>query len=734
MSATITGNIILPGIGITSSAYNSDDVIDIATDATFPALALESTASRTTQWEHTLVNAGFETGDFTGWTTESGTPVIGSSTPDPYAGSYYFQGGSSPDTIILQEIDLLADNVPVGDIDAGKLHIQANWFQSAIDSSDYMYVVFRFKDSGKTLISQSTSDNISTYSDSGWLEMEWVDSIPVDTRYVDLVLVADNADGYIDSISALTRYAHSFYRVTDFSEYEVGQFPSDWSASLTSDTDYAEINTNNLLEITGNIAGYPAPSLYSWDEIGRHKDVDVRVKWTPLFPETYSEADFRIWVRGLGPDSDYQWYSFGAGNNTSTITYCGTELGSGTYPSGDQYYDIDLDEGEWYWTRFKIEGSTISAKIWNVDDSEPAFWPLEHTHTGLIGPGKVSIGTTNYAASIGVSDYKVAVNMEVAFVDVDLPEIHLTAYGFSNSVESAQLILPMLELEATAAGDLLFQLPETFTLPMVTLNAIIYGDAIKSTELLLPGIELNATWAGDALKTETRLLFGKKTEALFFPGLGIEANGLTGAVIAADIPLPGVEIDAFSGARLEIDLPAIDIVADVLVGGICSLDLEFPFLRLESKTGACLEKSLPDVRIEFEISTPVKSRVTKSLPAVSLLATGGNRSLAFNKKMPFLRIVATGSRENTAKVDEVLPGIRITAHALSGSSCSFSASLPAIELGAESFSVIMLFDMVLPCLVMGVASGNEYGVPKSSISEHSRFEDETILRHHRWAS
>jgi cysteine-rich repeat protein len=141
-------------------------------------------------WTDELVmNGGFEFGNLNSWTTPSGAYFLAGDHPDgityvsPQAGAYavYYDGASSIDHSIQQDVDLIAY---AGYINSGNAVINATGWgvSSEYPNHDLTRIQIIFLDQSKNII--STALDTGYVSNGVWWKAEVLKSIPEGTHYV----------------------------------------------------------------------------------------------------------------------------------------------------------------------------------------------------------------------------------------------------------------------------------------------------------------------------------------------------------------------------------------------------------------------------------------------------------------------------------------------------------------------------------------------------------------------
>jgi len=655
-----------------------------------------------TDYVHTLTNPGAEIGDLTGWASDVGTPTIRTATPSPHTGTYYFGGGSADaETKMSQEVDLETDGVPTADIDSGSLSFQVNWYQSSYAKEDDVAVILSFKDAAKAEISEVTSDLWAT-EDAVWTDRESRQAIPTLTRYIDVIIQFDRDsgtanNGYVDDITCKTITTPEVEIFdTDFTEYAASSAPSDWSGLFGGVTSNLDITVAKKLEITGP-SGSSTPVCFVWDDIGRVQDSEILVKWQPTtegYPDFY-DGRFAIVFRANGTADQPNYYSFNTGNNTTVITKNGIELGSGTYPTGDQYYDITLSETDWYYTRILNFGSSIKAKIWNSDDEEPDFWPLEHTDTGITDPGYIGVGTKSYAQVPLVDEFRVyTTDDNVGNLSARIAPIFLNNAKIGRSwIDS---FLPAVSIASHSGSKLNSLLPEL----------LIESHSGAKFVGFLPELQISADIANAASLYE------------LLPAILIEAG--TASIVNAI--LPEITLTAYQDklrtAQLNELLPAV--ILDSHMGSLASLKL--PTFSLEAYgmflNTMTLDCKLPTFSLKAYGMFLNTMTLDRKLPTFSLEAMSYSNYIHLNCDLPPLRIKASAYVNHYGNLNCLLSGIIIAAKGHPTNYAVLDELLPAILIDAVEIHNYVHLNCFIPCITI-----------KSSGNEDTRFDDDDLLRY-----
>jgi hypothetical protein len=181
---------------------------------------------------------------------------------------------------------------------------------------------------------------------------------------------------------------------SDFSSEPTGTsvFPSsggDWSFGInnTSSNNYWDVldsatATGGKL-ISENQGNYDTAFL--WDQI-TDNDVELLAR---VRTDSTGTGVFRLLLRFTGTSQqDYTAYTL----TYDDYFYHRIALAQVINGSGTSLNTADFSQtaGNWNWIRFRVNGSTLSAKIWDDADPEPASWMIQENDTG-ISSGSVGI-------------------------------------------------------------------------------------------------------------------------------------------------------------------------------------------------------------------------------------------------------------------------------------------------------------------------------------------------------
>lgn len=188
----------------------------------------------------------------------------------------------------------------------------------------------------------------------------------------------------------------------DFSGETTGAAPANFTERWT-----ATGETWAVREKAGELGGKglehvrttTARRLFSWDTPGTTADGELLVRWRST--NATSGDQFWITIRGAGAAGAEEGYVF---RNTSSTSIQISKVVAGTLSTVGSALSIpSLSNNQWFWIRFRVNGSDLKAKIWIGDhEQEPSAWTIERTDTGIVAAGWLGVGN---AATTGTRDY-----------------------------------------------------------------------------------------------------------------------------------------------------------------------------------------------------------------------------------------------------------------------------------------------------------------------------------------
>lgn len=179
---------------------------------------------------------------------------------------------------------------------------------------------------------------------------------------------------------------------TDFSKYEIGTFPSDWSPSWEADLDndaemHIEITDESSL-IGGKSLGFKHDDLtirwpaILWNEPGNVNDVTLET----LFWGSTNFIENGGVVARVNGNSGYVCRAIY--NSTDQLRIIKYVDGS---PTTIGSYNFDYEGRNWYRIKFQVIGNELKAKTWHNNSDEPDNWQIEITDDTFSNEGKVGV-------------------------------------------------------------------------------------------------------------------------------------------------------------------------------------------------------------------------------------------------------------------------------------------------------------------------------------------------------
>jgi hypothetical protein len=92
----------------------------------------------------------------------------------------------------------------------------------------------------------------------------------------------------------------------------------------------------------------------------------------------------RVFARGSGVDATTQANGYSVGPTNTVLRF--VKYVAGTSTTTDAAGGA-VTANAWYWSRVRVNGSTIQQKMWPDGTTEPTTWAQTITDTQVTGPG-----------------------------------------------------------------------------------------------------------------------------------------------------------------------------------------------------------------------------------------------------------------------------------------------------------------------------------------------------------
>ncbi|PBB96449.1 hypothetical protein [Mesorhizobium sp. WSM3862] len=210
--------------------------------------------------------------------------------------------------------------------------------------------------------------------------------------------------------------------VTFFSEYTVGAQPSDWTSRWNAGGFTAVVQTvagslaGKALRITKTAANRQA---LSWDRVPSTANVDVLLRMRPIEAWSASENLIGPWMRGSGSAGSEGGYRFEMGGESTGTLYSGA-LGkyvSGTFTAlgtNTNGPSPNLAANSWIWMRGRINGTSLSRRMWHDGVAEPGTWDETVTDSSIASAGFVGVTQISANPNVEIDFFSIGLNGDTA--------------------------------------------------------------------------------------------------------------------------------------------------------------------------------------------------------------------------------------------------------------------------------------------------------------------------------
>jgi hypothetical protein len=188
---------------------------------------------------------------------------------------------------------------------------------------------------------------------------------------------------------------------TDFSTYTAGVAPTGWTERWDTAGSWQVVagvgfgGSQGLQYVPGTSARHGL----SWDVLDADPDrdnIEFLYRWSSTVGGASATNDVRVFARGSGVDPNTQANGYSVGPTNTVLRF--VKYVAGTSTTTDTAGGA-LTANAWYWSRVRINGSTITQKMWADGTTEPTTWAQTITDTSVTGVGWAGVFITVLAAT-----------------------------------------------------------------------------------------------------------------------------------------------------------------------------------------------------------------------------------------------------------------------------------------------------------------------------------------------
>jgi hypothetical protein len=188
---------------------------------------------------------------------------------------------------------------------------------------------------------------------------------------------------------------------TDFSTYTAGVAPTGWTERWDTAGSWQVVagvgfgGSQGLQYVPGTSARHGL----SWDVLDADPDrdnIEFLYRWSSTVGGASATNDVRVFARGSGVDATTQANGYSVGPTNTVLRF--VKYVAGTSTTTDTAGGA-LTANAWYWSRVRINGSTITQKMWADGTTEPTTWAQTITDTSVTGVGWAGVFITVLAAT-----------------------------------------------------------------------------------------------------------------------------------------------------------------------------------------------------------------------------------------------------------------------------------------------------------------------------------------------
>ena len=207
---------------------------------------------------------------------------------------------------------------------------------------------------------------------------------------------------------------------TSFDSYTTDAQPSDWAMRwLTTGVTWATraksgAEGGKVLERTQTTI---ARAHLSWDAVdadATRADSEILVRFRQ---SVNNVAVMQLYARASGSAGSETFYSVELASVSATSLVLGSRNGGvfNAIDSGVTQADIlGLKANSWYYCRFRVNGTSLKARIWEDGKEEPSTWQLDAVDSAISAAGWSGVGANFSGTTVDYDWFSVGTNGDTA--------------------------------------------------------------------------------------------------------------------------------------------------------------------------------------------------------------------------------------------------------------------------------------------------------------------------------
>lgn len=199
---------------------------------------------------------------------------------------------------------------------------------------------------------------------------------------------------------------------TEFDGYTVDAQPSDWTVRWGATNSSWAVKSDSAagasrrLEHSSSADGHRLLSWNSIDSDANRANAEVLARVQVHNITGAAAHQVTLVARGSGASGSESAYllSF-ASSSTGGLRLRKLAAGTVTNLGTEHVGSIVFAADKWYWMRFRVNGTSLSGKIWEDGQAEPADWQVTATDSAISAAGWVGVGNFESTGTTRDFDY-----------------------------------------------------------------------------------------------------------------------------------------------------------------------------------------------------------------------------------------------------------------------------------------------------------------------------------------